>query len=466
MKLSFHGAARTVTGTKHLLTLNNGKKYLLDCGMFQGLGAETDVLNKNFGFDAKDIRCLFLSHAHIDHTGLIPKLVKEGFAGKIYSTQATKDLAEILMCDSAEIQTSEAEYMQKAKSATTEDCEPLYIVEHVNAAMALFETLPYNEWVRADDDVEIMYSNAGHLIGSAAINIRVTENGKTTAITFSGDVGRYRSALLQPPAEFPQADYVILESTYGDKMHDIAFGTIENLEKWIKKICIKQGGKLIIPAFSVGRTQEILYSLNQLELEHRLPELNYFVDSPLSTKATEVIKSYKDDYNERLQNILKIDEDPFHFKGLKYVETVEESRQLVNYKEPCVIISSSGTGDAGRVKHHIMSCIDDEMNAVLMSGYCQTSSLGGQLLNGAKKVEIFGDALNVLAEVDQIKSLSAHGDTDDLCRFIGCQDAEKVKGVFLVHGEYLVQQELSARLARKGFEKVEMPSMHQEFILD
>lgn len=465
MKLSFHGAARTVTGTKHLLTLDNENKYLLDCGMFQGMGAVTESLNSEFGFDPKEISCLFLSHAHIDHSGLIPKLVKEGFAGKIYSTQATKDLAEILMYDSAEIQVYESENINK-KTLSVADCEPLYTVEDVVAAMALFEPIIYNEWVKADEYVELMFSNAGHLIGSAAINLKVTENDKITAITFSGDVGRYRSALLQSPAEFPQADYVILESTYGDKMHDIAFSTIENLEKWIKRVCIQKGGKLIIPAFSVGRTQEILYSLNQLELEHRLPELSYFVDSPLSTKATEVIKSYKDDYNERLQNILKIDEDPFHFKGLKYVETVEESRQLVNYKEPCVIISSSGTADAGRVKHHIFSAIDGEANAVLMSGYCQTSSLGGQLLNGARKVEIFGDPREVLAEVGQIKSLSAHGDTDDLCRFIGCQDAEKVKGVFLVHGEYLVQQELSARLNRKGFEKVEMPSMHQEFILN
>ncbi len=465
MKLSFHGAARTVTGTKHLLTLNNGKKYLLDCGMFQGMGAATESLNSEFGFDPKEIGCLFLSHAHIDHSGLIPKLVKEGFSGKIYSTQATKDLAEILMYDSAEIQVYEVENLSK-KSISAFDSEPLYTVEDVIAAMALFEPIIYNEWVKADEDLEVMYSNAGHLIGSAAINLKVTESGKTTAITFSGDVGRYRSALLQSPAEFPQADYVILESTYGDKMHDIAFSTIENLEKWIKRVCIQKGGKLIIPAFSVGRTQEILYSLNQLELEHRLPDMNYFVDGPLSTKATEVIKSYKDDYNERLQNILKIDEDPFHFKGLKYVETAEESRQLVNYKEPCVIISSSGTGDAGRVKHHIFNSIDQESNAVLMSGYCQTSSLGGQLLNGARKVEIFGDPREVLAEVGQIKSMSAHGDTDDLCRFIGCQDAEKVKGVFLVHGEYLVQQELSARLNRKGFEKVEMPSMHQDFVLN
>lgn len=465
MKLAFHGGARTVTGTKHLLTLDNGKKYLLDCGMFQGMGAETDALNSDFGFDAKEVQCLFLSHAHIDHSGLIPKLVKEGFTGKIYSTPATKDLAEILLHDSAEIQAYEVEYNNKKRLAG-EPYEPLYNSENVNGAMALFETVSYNEWIKADENVEIMFSNAGHLIGSAAINMKVTENEKTTSITFSGDVGRYRSALLQSPAETPQADYIILESTYGDKMHDIAFNTIDNLYKWVKKICVDQKGKLVIPAFSVGRTQEILYSLNQLELEKRLPELSYFVDSPLSTKATEVIKSYKDEYNERLQNILKIDEDPFLFKGLKYVETAEESRQLVNYKEPCVIISSSGTADAGRVKHHILSCIDGESNAVLMSGYCQSASLGGQLLNGARKVEIFGDTLHVLAEVGQMKSLSAHGDSDDLCRFINCHDAEKVKTVFLVHGEYLVQQELAARLQRKGFEKIEMPSMHQEFILE
>jgi metallo-beta-lactamase family protein len=467
MKISFHGAARTVTGTKHLLTLDNGKKYLLDCGMFQGMGAETDDLNSEFGFDPKDITALFLSHAHIDHSGLIPKLVKEGFARKIYSTAATRDLSEILMQDSAEIQTYEIEYINKKRLAENrKPYEPLYTSEHVLQAMSLFETVPYSEWTKVDDNVELMFSNAGHLIGSAAVNLRVFENEKITSITFSGDIGRSRSALLQPPAEFPQADYIILESTYGDKMHDIAFNTIDNLYKWIKKTCIERGGKLIIPAFSVGRTQEILYSLNQLELENRLPELSYFVDSPLSAKATTVIKSYADEYNERLQNILKIDEDPFHFKGLKFVETVEESKQLTQYKEPCVIISASGTADAGRVRHHIFSCVDGEPNTILMSGYCTASSLGGQLLNGARKVEIFGDTCNVLAEVGQIKSMSAHGDQDDLVRFMSSQDAEKVKKVFLVHGEYLVQQELSARLNRKGFDNIEMPSMHQEFVLN
>lgn len=465
MKLSFHGAARTVTGTKHLLTLDNGKNYLLDCGMFQGMGNETDALNREFGFDPAEISSLFLSHAHIDHTGLIPKLVKEGFAGKIFCTPATKDLTEILLMDSAEIQSYESFFHTRSMSATAEPAAPLYTTDDVLETMKLFEVVKYNDWTKVDECVSIMFSNAGHLIGSAAVNIQAIENGQTTSITFSGDVGRYRSALLKPPAEFPQADYVILESTYGDKTHDISANTIDSLYQWIKKVCIDRGGQLIIPAFSVGRTQELLYSLNQLELEHRLPDLNYFVDSPLSAKATAVIKSYTDEYNDHLQNILKVDDDPFLFKGLKHVETVEESRQLVDYKEPCVIISASGTADAGRVKHHIFSCIEAEANAILMSGYCSPSSLGGKLLNSAPKVEIFGDSCNVLAEVGQMKSLSAHGDQDDLARFIGCQDAEKVKTVFLVHGEYLVQQELCARLLRKGFDKVEMPSMHQEFVL-
>ena len=332
--------------------------------------------------------------------------------------------------------------------------------------MELFETVPYNTWTTIDDNIELLFTNAGHIIGSAAVHIKASENGKTTAITFSGDVGKYRSALLQPPAEFPQADYIILESTYGDKMHELAANTIDNLFKWIKRTCVDNNGKLVIPAFSVGRTQELLYALNQLELENRLPELPYFVDSPLSAKATAVIKSYTDEYNDRLQNILKVDDDPFLFKGLKHVETVEESRQVVDYNEPCVVISSSGTADAGRVKHHLFNCVEGDQNAVLMSGYCSGSTLGGQLLNGQKKVEIFGDPRTVAAQVGQLKSLSAHGDQDDLCRFIACQDSEKVKCVFLVHGEYLVQQEFSARLARKGFEKVEMPSLHQEFELE
>jgi metallo-beta-lactamase family protein len=467
MKISFHGAAKTVTGSKHLLKLDNGKQILLDCGMFQGMGRETDKLNQHFGFNPDQIEVLVLSHAHIDHSGLIPKLVKEGFKGKIYCTPATKELTEILLFDSAEIQTYETDYINKKRAAQNlPPYEPLYSPDDVAESMKLFETKEYNEWFHVTDEVEIFFSNAGHLIGSAAVSIKIKEGNNTTRILFSGDIGKYRSVLLQSPDEAPQAEYIILEGTYGNKHHDITFNTIETLFQWIKKICINRGGQLIIPAFSVGRTQEVLYALNQLSLEKRLPDIPYFIDSPLSLRATQTIKKYTDQFNERLQQVLKIDDDPFEFPGLKYIESVEDSRKLVDFQQPCVIISASGTADAGRVRHHINSCIAKKNCAILLVGYCGPNSLGGQLLDGTREVEIFGDPCEVHAEIGQIQGMSAHGDTDDLCRFIGNQDPETVRNIFLVHGELPVQKAFSERLKLKGYRSIEIPDQHQEFDLN
>lgn len=467
MKISFHGAARTVTGSKHVLTLDNGKKVLLDCGMFQGMGSQTEELNNHLGFNPKSISYIFLSHAHIDHTGLIPKMVKEGFEGKIYSTPATRDLTDILLHDSAEIQCYDIDYVNKKRAANGQPLyEPLYDVEAVNKTMTLFEPVEYNEWVKVEDGLEVMFTNTGHLIGSAAISVKAGMNGKAANFTFSGDVGRYRSVLLAPPVEFPQADYVVIESTYGNDLHDVLRNPVDDLIKWVRSTCVEKQGQLIIPAFSVGRTQEILYALNQLSLEKRLPEIKCFVDSPLSQKATEVIKSYTQHFNEKLQKVLAIDEDPFHFEGLKYVETVEDSRQLVDYKEPCVIISASGMADAGRVKHHISGTISEAKNTILFAGYCDKNSLGGQLIAGAKEVEIFGDSFEVRAEIGQMKSMSGHGDYHDLLEFLSCQDASMVKKVFLVHGEPEVQKDFATRLNLKGFEQVEIPGLHNEYDLD
>jgi metallo-beta-lactamase family protein len=333
MKLTFHGAARTVTGSKHLISLENGTNILLDCGMFQGLGQKTDELNEHFGFDPKTISYLLLSHAHIDHSGLIPKLVKEGFTGKIYCTPATRDLTEILLFDSAEIQTYEVDSINKKRAKKhLQPYEPLYTADDVVATLPLFELVDYDTWFEITEDVSFLFTNTGHLIGSAAITIKVKEEGKESTIAFSGDVGRQRSVLLPSPVPVPQADFLILESTYGDSRHDISFNIVKTLRQWIEKTCVERGGKLVIPAFSVGRTQEILYGLNQLSLEKRLPELNYFIDSPLSLKATETIKKYTEQFNERLQQVLRIDDDPFHFEGLKYVESVEYSRSLVDHQ--------------------------------------------------------------------------------------------------------------------------------------
>ena len=463
MKIAFHGAARTVTGSKHLVTLKNGNKYLLDCGLFQGIGKETDPMNRDWGFDPASVKAVILSHAHIDHSGLIPKLVSDGFSGNIYCTPATQHLAEILLEDSAEIQEDDIKYSNKRRASEGRPyIKPLYTMEDAKAALKYFTPVEYDQWHSIDDDVSILYTDAGHIIGSAAVHLKIRENGVERQLTFSGDVGRYRDVILKSPAVFPQADYILLESTYGNSLHDIFLTTPDALLQWIERACIEKKGKLILPAFSVGRTQEILFTLNQLELENRLPELDYFVDSPLSIEATEMVKQYPQYFNRKIQRILETDRDPFSFKGLKYIKNVEESKLLNFRKQPCVIISASGMADAGRVKHHISNNIENSRNTILFTGYCEPSSLGGRLIAGAKEVGIFGVPHEVHAEVAAIRSMSAHGDYEDLSQFLACQDPKQVKKLFLVHGEYDVQQPFKDRLLKKGFSDVEIPERHYE----
>ena len=464
MKIAFHGAARTVTGSKHLITLVNGKKYLLDCGMFQGMGAETDSLNRDWGFVPSEISFLILSHAHIDHSGLIPKLIKDGFKGKVFCTPATRDLTAVLLEDSGEIQEDDARFSNKRRAVQgLRYITPLYTSQDALDAMSHFETVEYGNWVRIDEHLELMYSDAGHIIGSAAVNLKVTENGKTTRITFSGDVGRYRDLILKSPQPFPQADIILIESTYGNSLHDTHNTTPDMLLEWIEKTCLQKKGKLIMPAFSVGRTQELLFSLNQLELENRLPNLEYFVDSPLSIKATEIVKRYPSYFNSRIQKIIQSDSDPFSFSGLKYVKSVDESKMLNYRNEPCVIISASGMAEAGRVKHHISNNVENSRNSILMTGYCEPNSLGARLQSGTKEVRIFGVMHEVNAEIGAIRSMSAHGDYEDLSQFLGCQDPRQVRKLFIVHGEYDVQQQFRLRLLKKGFTDIEIPDRHAEF---
>ncbi len=463
MKIAFHGAARCVTGSKHLLTLKNGRKILLDCGMFQGMGKETDALNRHWGFEPREVDIVVLSHAHIDHSGLLPKLVADGYEGKIYCTPATRELTAVLLEDSAEIQEDEVKYINKRRAAEGQPyLKPLYTSEDAMAVQSRFTEVDYGQWKKIDDGVELMYTDAGHIIGSAAVHLRINEDGSTRQLSFSGDVGRYRDVILRSPAEFSQADYILLESTYGNSLHDLHVTTPDNLLSWIEKTCIQKKGKLIIPAFSVGRTQEILYALNQLELERRLPELDYFVDSPLSIKATEIVKRYPEYFNSTIQKILKSDDDPFKFRGMQYVRTVDESKLLNFRNEPCVIISASGMAEAGRVKHHISNNVENSRNSILMTGYCEPRSLGARLVAGNKVVKIFGVEHEVHAEIGSIRSMSAHGDYEDLCQFLACQDPKAVKKLFLVHGEYNVQEDFRNRLIRKGFLDVEIPELHYE----
>ena len=463
MKIAFHGAARTVTGSKHLLTLTNGKKYLLDCGMYQGMGTETDELNRDFGFNPAEVDYMILSHAHIDHCGLIPKLIKEGYKGKVYATPATKDLSAILMADSAGIQENDLKFENKTRAAQGKPyLTPLYVTEDATNAVEHFEIVDYGKWFKIDENVEFMYLDAGHIIGSTTVHLKITENNKITHLTFSGDVGRYRDIILRSPEVFPQADFIIMESTYGNKLHDEITGTPDKLLEWINKTCLQKKGKLIIPAFSVGRTQELLYALNQLENENRLPDLPYYVDSPLSLEATRIMESYPQYFNSRVQKLLLSDHDPFNFKGLKFIQSVEESKSLNYRSDPMVIISASGMADAGRVKHHISNNIENSHNSILFSGYCEPNSLGGRLKLHPKEVGIFGQVHEVHAEIGEIKSMSAHGDYNDLCQWLACQEPKQVKKLFLVHGDYDVQQDFRNRLISKGFLDVEIPARHTE----
>jgi metallo-beta-lactamase family protein len=462
MNITFHGAARTVTGSKHLVELKRGTRILLDCGMFQGNPREADALNRDWGFNPEQIDYVILSHAHIDHCGLIPRLIKEGYKGRIYCTGVTFDMVKILLMDSAYIHESDVRYHNKKRAKRHEEAvEALYTVQDAEHCFSRFDIVEYHEVKKLDDDIEFMFTDAGHIIGSAAVHLKITEGGKDTRITFSGDVGRYNDKLLPSPETFPQADYLLLESTYGSSLHEEIHFTENKLLEIITHTCLKKRGKLIIPSFSVGRTQEIVYALNRLDIAHSLPDIDFFVDSPLSVEATQIMKDHMDVLNKDFQADRKKDSTPFDFKRLHYIENVEESKALNTRSEPCVIISASGMADAGRVKHHIKNSIEDKRNTILLMGYCEPNSLGGKLMRGYKEVTIFGEHFMVSADIEMLNGMSAHGDYDDLCQFIACQNPAQVKKLFLVHGEYDVQQTFEGKLRRKGFAEVEIPTQHQ-----
>ncbi|MDT3403497.1 MBL fold metallo-hydrolase [Mucilaginibacter terrae] len=467
MHITFHGAARNVTGSKHIVQLNDGTSILLDCGLFQGLGEKTEDMNEHFGFNPRKVDYMILSHAHIDHCGLIPKLVAEGYEGPIYCTAPTMELARILLMDSAKIQQQDAEYMNRQRKKRNEtELTALYTEEQAMEALRLFKIVEYNDEVEVTPCFKFKLTDAGHVIGSAAIHLSILEDGKYTNITFSGDVGRYGDLLLRSPQKFPQADYIMLESTYGDSLHK-DLGPIEDaLRDIIHDTCIAKRGKVIIPAFSVGRTQELLYALNGLELRGQLPDVNYYVDSPLSLQATQVIKDHPEVYNKDVIEVMKVDHDPFMFKNLRFVQSTEESMALNTDTRPSVIISSSGMAEAGRVRHHIRNNINNKKNTILMVGYAEPSSLGGHLIRGDKEVYIFGDRYDVKAQVCVIKSMSAHGDYEDLLHFLNCQNPEDVKKLFLVHGEYDVQQKFADTLRDKGFKNIEIPYQHERVELE
>lgn len=466
MKITFAGATDTVTGSKHIITTEDGQNILLDCGLYQGRSTDTDFRNRNFSFDPASIDVVILSHAHIDHSGNLPLLVKKGFTGKIFCTPGTFDLCVILLKDSAHIHANDVFYLnKKRKKNGQEPLEPLYEPEDVDQCLSQFETIKYDQWFSPVKHFKFMFSDAGHILGSAVVNMELNEKKGLRKLCFSGDIGRKNNLLLTPFKKYQETDYLICESTYGDRNHEDVKEPSERLLEIIKRTCVTNGGKLLIPAFSLGRTQEIIFTLNNLKNKNLLPDIPVFVDSPLSTNATDILRKHKSSLNEGVKEVLKTDNDPFGFNNLTYIQEVEDSIRLNELKEPCIIISASGMLEAGRIKHHLKNNIHDKNSCLLIVGYCAAETLGGRLKSGAKKVKIFGEEYPVKIRVETIEDYSGHAGRDELIDFVKMNPVEKTKGIFLVHGEDESKIAFKALLEYIGYTKVIIPKNMQEFQL-
>jgi metallo-beta-lactamase family protein len=466
MKIQILGAAREVTGSKHLITLDNGKKILLDCGMYQGKGAATDGMNRNLGFNPGDIDYLILSHAHIDHSGLIPYIVKLGFAGSIITTHATRDLCAIMLGDCGKIQEHDTEMNNKKRARKNlPPLEPIYTKADAGQAMNFFIGVAYNKPYRVTKGVKVTFTNTGHLLGGGVVNLQIKEGEKIKNIAFTGDIGRPVNRILRPPEPFPQAELIICESTYGNRLHESTVVAEEKLLDIIKRTCIDKKGKLIIPSFSVGRTQEVIYSLNNFYNSGKLPKVKIFVDSPLSVNATNIFRLHKECFNDKMIELMDTDPDPFGFNDLYFITQVEDSKRLNDIREPCVIISASGMMEAGRVKHHLANSISDSKNTILAVGYCAPATLGARILRGDKEVSIFGNVYKVNADIERLDSYSGHADYNEMIQFLNCQNIAKVKQVLLVHGDIAAQEYFRDRLRENGFENIAIPELGEEIAL-
>lgn len=466
MQIQFLGAARTVTGSKHLITAN-GKKILLDCGFFQGQGKDTDTLNRTFSFTPADIDYLILSHAHIDHSGNIPNLVKQGFTGPIICTPATADLCKVMLVDSAHIQEADLRFVNKRRLKRGEPpLKPLYNVNDAENCLAQLVKVQYEEKYTVCEGVTVSFTDSGHILGSAAVNLEITENGAVKKLCFTGDIGRYNGSILKDPQPFPQADYIIAESTYGDRLHSDATYSEQQLFNIVYDTCVVKKGKLIVPAFSLGRTQELVFALDQMATKKMLPRINVYVDSPLSINATYIMRDHPECFNRNILEYMKTDPNPFGFSNLIYIQDVQDSKHLNELAEPCIIISASGMAEAGRIKHHLANNITNPNNTVLLVGYAEPQSLAGRLRAGSKLVRIFGTEYPVNAAVQIMDAYSAHGDYKEMIEYLDCQDTKKVKHIFLVHGEYEVQQKYRERLMAAGFKKISIPAQDDIVNLD
>jgi len=459
MKIHFHGAAHTVTGSQHLLEIN-GHRLLLDCGLYQGRREETYSRNLTFAYDPRKIDAVILSHAHIDHCGNLPNLVQDGYSGPVYATHATVDLATIMMADSGRIQESDAEFVNKKRLARGEEpIEPLYTEVDAQHAADLFRGVDYDRAFEPVPGVTARFVEAGHILGSAAVSLGIEEKGRKIRFWFSGDIGRYKLPLLRDPVLPENVDYLLMESTYGDKSHadpSLAFNEFRD----VVRRTLKRNGKVIIPAFAVGRTQELVYHLNEMMHEGDVPRVPVFVDSPLAVNASNVFRKHPECFDAETRQFVEEARHPaLDFEMLTYVQSVEESKALNLRKDPMVIISASGMAETGRILHHLRNNIENSRNTVCIVSWQAPYTLGRRLADREKQIKIFGEPYTVHAEVATIGGLSGHAGQDLLTKY-AVNVKNTVKKVFLVHGEEKQAMMLTEKLKENNMREVYYPEIH------
>lgn len=433
MQVQFLGATRTTTGSMYRLEVG-GRSLLLECGLFQGRREESLERNRRFPFDPKTLDCVVLSHAHIDHCGNLPNLRKNGFEGNIYSTFATRDLASIMLADSAHIQEYDAKFVSKRRAKKgLPPVEPLYSLRDAEQAIRQFVALDYDRPIPVMEGVTVTFRDAGHILGSAQVVLDIREAGREFRYLFTGDIGRGGHEILRDPQSVDGVDYLQIESTYGNRLHGDRGDSQESMATAVSEAISRQG-KVIIPAFSVGRTQLVVYTLHQLTLEGRIPKVPIFVDSPLSVNATEVFRLHPECFNQEIYTFLQETANPFGMENLTYIRHVNRSKELNEMKGPAVIISSSGMCEAGRIRHHLANYIGDPNNLVLFVGYCAANTLGSRIVSGDSPVRIFGDPYEVKAQVKSIDAFSGHADRNELLQYFRDLGGD-IKRVTVVHGE-------------------------------
>ena len=474
MKITFLGAAKTVTGSNFLVEAA-GKKFLVDCGMYQGKASQELENSDPFLYDVNEIDFVLLTHAHIDHSGRIPKLYNEGYRKNIYATKATCDLCSIMLPDSGHIQETEIEWKnRKRKREGKPDLPPLYTAEDAFKCLELFKPVDYDEIVDITDEISVRFNDAGHMLGSAIIEIWATENGKTTKAVFTGDLGNNDLPLLDAPTMISNADYLIMESTYGNRLH---MRNDDKAEMFLNIVSetLDGGGTVVIPSFAVGRTQEILYEIDKLKQEKgqdpefakkykTIMNVPVYVDSPLAISATEIFKKNTELFEDEIQEKIKSGDNPLEFPGLKFTRTADESKALNESNEPCIIISASGMCDVGRIKHHLKHNLWNPNSTILFVGYQAPGTLGRSIVDGAKKVKIFGEEIAVNARVEYIEGYSGHADQEWLLNFV-YSFTNQPKHIFLVHGEPEGQEVLKQKIEENPGTKVTIPEFGQTFEL-